>query len=392
MPDITPNLGLKKPLGTETVSRATYNENLEIMDANAVKKGNGIAELTGGTLADRPAAGVAGRYYFAQDTGEIYLDTGTAWVLAAAGREDITALQEGLDAHQADETQHVPYAVASGSANTYAVTLNPAPDAYIDGFAIAIKINTNNTGASTINVNGLGAKAIKKPNGNDVSAGNLKISSIYTMRYNGTNFILQGSDAAGNATPADILSGKTATTDAGEITGTIPSKSAQTYTAGTTDQTIAAGQHLSGIQTIKGDANLLASNILSGKSIFGVAGSVTPKYYATGTVHTSAYKTSYVKYDNSSVDMYTVTVSGLTFLPSLILMTCKTGYATDLETAGYSINNLLLPSFGEANLFSARVGSTIYLKVDGTNLYVTSSGFKLATQFGVADFTWYAFG
>lgn len=106
MPDITPNLGLKKPLGTETVSRATYNENLEIMDANAVKKGNGIAELTGGTLADRPAAGVAGRYYFAQDTGEIYLDTGTAWVLAAAGREDITALQEGLDAHQADTMPH----------------------------------------------------------------------------------------------------------------------------------------------------------------------------------------------------------------------------------------------------------------------------------------------
>ena len=238
MPDITPNLGLKKPLGTETVSRATYNENLEIMDANAVKKGNGIAELTGGTLADRPAAGVAGRYYFAQDTGEIYLDTGTAWVLAAAGREDITALQEGLDAHQADETQHVPYAVASGSANTYAVTLSPTPTSLVAGMALAVKINVDSTGASTININGLGAKGIKKANGTDVT--NLKANGIYTLRYDGTNFTLQGSDAAGNATPADILSGKTATTDAGEITGTIPSKSAQTYTPTTTNQVISA--------------------------------------------------------------------------------------------------------------------------------------------------------
>ncbi|MGE5552818.1 MAG: hypothetical protein ACM3XZ_02705 [Betaproteobacteria bacterium] len=33
MPELTPNIGLKKPLGNETVSRASYNENLDIMDA-----------------------------------------------------------------------------------------------------------------------------------------------------------------------------------------------------------------------------------------------------------------------------------------------------------------------------------------------------------------------
>lgn len=37
MPDLTPNLGLKKPLGNETVSRAAYNENLDLMDSNAAK-------------------------------------------------------------------------------------------------------------------------------------------------------------------------------------------------------------------------------------------------------------------------------------------------------------------------------------------------------------------
>lgn len=49
-------------------------------------------------------------------------------------------------------------------------------------------------------------------------------------------------------------------------------KAAQTYTPGTADQTIAAGQYLEGAQTIKGDANLAAGNIKSGVSIFGVAG------------------------------------------------------------------------------------------------------------------------
>jgi hypothetical protein len=100
--------------------------------------------------------------------------------------------QEDFDEHLADYVKHPAYAVATGSANAYSVTLNPAPTSYVEGMAIAVKINVDNTGAATINVNGLGAKAIKKPNGNDVSAGNLKAGSIYTLRYNGTNFILQG--------------------------------------------------------------------------------------------------------------------------------------------------------------------------------------------------------
>lgn len=60
-------------------------------------------------------------------------------------------------------------------------------------------------------------------------------------------------------------------------------KPAATYTPGTTDQTIPAGKYLSGAQTIKGDPNLIAENIRSGKSIFGVAGSLTPGITPSGT-------------------------------------------------------------------------------------------------------------
>lgn len=55
----------------------------------------------------------------------------------------------------------------------------------------------------------------------------------------------------------------------------VTKKSAATYTPSTSNQTIAASQYLSGAQTIKGDANLVAGNIKSGVSIFGVTGTYT---------------------------------------------------------------------------------------------------------------------
>ena len=63
----------------------------------------------------------------------------------------------------------------------------------------------------------------------------------------------------------------------------INKKSATTYTPSTSNQTIAAGQYLSGVQTIMGDSNLQGSNILSGVSIFGVSGSVVIQKYYTGS-------------------------------------------------------------------------------------------------------------
>ena len=56
----------------------------------------------------------------------------------------------------------------------------------------------------------------------------------------------------------------------------LTTKAATTYTPGTTDQTIAASTYLTGKQTIKGDSNLVAENIISGKSIFGIKGNLIP--------------------------------------------------------------------------------------------------------------------
>lgn len=219
------------------------------------------------------------------DVGEPALCTDTKEVFIGNQGANVSLVnKETLDIHLKDYTLQVPYASASGSANAYTVTLNPALVSYIEGVALAVKINTNNTGASTININGLGAKSIRDPRGNNLTAGKLIAGSIYTLRYNGTNFILQGEGATGNATASDLLSGKKATTDAGEITGTMPIRSGDNSNlansvAGTTLKLRPPEGYYNGASdnvTIT-SANFIASNIREGINLFGITGTMPIK-------------------------------------------------------------------------------------------------------------------
>lgn len=73
----------------------------------------------------------------------------------------------------------------------------------------------------------------------------------------------------------------TATQEEGYITENVqnerlslPTIANKTITPGTADQTIAAGNFLTGVQTIKGDSNLVPDNIKKGVSIFNVIGTL----------------------------------------------------------------------------------------------------------------------
>ena len=82
------------------------------------------------------------------------------------------------------------YAADSGTANAYVVTLAPALAAYAAGVGLVMKATNSNTGASTINVNALGAKSIKSPSGAALSADDIVGGGMYTLLYDGTNFQL----------------------------------------------------------------------------------------------------------------------------------------------------------------------------------------------------------
>lgn len=77
-------------------------------------------------------------------------------------------------------------------------------------------------------------------------------------------------------------------TVSGSNTSQLTTQAAQTITPTTSDQTLSSGIYLIGAQTIQGDANLLASNIVTGKSIFGVSGTVDPyNWMGAGAEHVS---------------------------------------------------------------------------------------------------------
>lgn len=76
-----------------------------------------------------------------------------------------------------------------------------------------------------------------------------------------------------NVTTPGYVSSATAGNASVSLTASVTTKAAATITPGTSDQEIASGTYLTGKQTIKGDSNLKASNIVAGVSIFNVNGS-----------------------------------------------------------------------------------------------------------------------
>ena len=135
-----------------------------------------------------------------------------------------------------------------------------------------------------------GAQTIKAVKTANIAAGNIKAGVTITVgdansagriaSVAGT-FTSDGTAAAGH-----ILSGKTAYVNGSKITGTIGSKAAATYNTSTGDQTISAGQYLSGNQTIKAvtTSNISAANIKLGVNVkVGDANSAGRIANVTGT-------------------------------------------------------------------------------------------------------------
>lgn len=201
--------------------------------------------------------------------------------------------------------------------------LTPTTGSTANAILLNIPTLTNNkkysfkaTSVSTGNVT-INEKTLKKSDGTQIGSGGIKANKVYDFYYDSTNdcvFIL--AKAEGDATDPNVLAGKyysnsddtnrlgtmpnngalngtlpingTYTiplgyTTGGTVTQNIATKTSQTYTPTTTNQTISSNQYLTGIQTILGDANLISQYIVNGISIFGVAGSATGLKSASGT-------------------------------------------------------------------------------------------------------------
>lgn len=83
-----------------------------------------------------------------------------------------------------------------------------------------------------------------------------------SKRLSVTPQVTAGYISSGTAGQADVT-----------LIANVPTKGTATITPTTSNQTIASGTYLTGVQTIAGDANLVSGNIVAGKSIFNVQGS-----------------------------------------------------------------------------------------------------------------------
>lgn len=172
----------------------------------------------------------------------VFLDTSDATL------NDAGSLPLGVTAY-ADGTKYTGTAAENDSSDlTVSGATVTAPAGYYSSSASASVASGSATPASSLS----GTSA-------SVSTGTNTLTLSKTI--SNTPQVTAGYISSGSA-------GNTAVT----LTASVTTKGATTYTPGTSNQTIASGTYLTGTQTISGDANLLAGNIVAGKTIFGVAG------------------------------------------------------------------------------------------------------------------------
>ena len=209
----------------------------------------------------------------------------------------------------------------------------------------------------------------------------------------------------GTATTADVLPSATFSSQNGvDQTGTMATVTGgNTVVPTTANQTAIAGAtYAENAITVQGDANLVASNILNGVSIFEVAGSA--KRMATGTIFVSTAIANYwtingsASSDQQSQSFAYCSYSGLSFTPSLIVLVSQsndcsmTVYSTSFAQGlgGYTGNYYVqcaapyLESSEQSMVAESQSGYQGYSVQQGgwTNLPVIISN---------ENYTWFAF-
>jgi hypothetical protein len=125
------------------------------------------------------------------------------------GTFKLTGLGAGsaaTDSLNLTQAQNEAYQLIGTIAGTDTITgsLTPNLTSYVAGQTFRFVAANTNTGAVTINVNGLGAKSITKNGTNALSAGDLTANAAYQITYDGTQFQLSGARFNGGTITSDI--------------------------------------------------------------------------------------------------------------------------------------------------------------------------------------------
>jgi hypothetical protein len=122
----------------------------------------------------------------ADKNNQFAANAGTGAISSANSRD---AFENAIDSLISNVDDIQMQTTASGT-DTYVASGGIA--SYVTGFTIFVKFTNANTGAATLNVNGLGAKAIKKSGTTALASGDISAGQILALQYDGTNFQVVG--------------------------------------------------------------------------------------------------------------------------------------------------------------------------------------------------------
>lgn len=130
-------------------------------------------------------------------SNEYFNHTSTITRLSSASSGALNAILSAIAAgfgklpsKEALELDMVTYLADTGSANSIEIAMTPTLTSYVEGMSVRVKIAETNTGVTSINIDGLGVKAVKRADGTDLEATELESGDIHEFVYDGTNFLM----------------------------------------------------------------------------------------------------------------------------------------------------------------------------------------------------------
>ena len=155
------------------------------------------------------------------------------------------------------------YAVDTGVADVYAISITGQTTTYAAGIRFQFKAANTNTGAATLNVNGQGATAIKLTDGSALPAGAILAGAIVDVMYDGTNFQLMNDASGAGETFGNVTITGTATIATANVTTFSPAiTNAQLANSNVTIGNTAVS--LGGTITTINNTTLVNANVASG--------------------------------------------------------------------------------------------------------------------------------
>lgn len=161
----------------------------------------GTAAPTGTQTTPLPDSGYVGAFVVTIANGQTTITSGNITAYSGTGAAVFiteTLLQKlsqtTADARYAQQTQiqnnTFINCIDTGTADVLVASVTPALSGYVQGQSVKCKALNSNTGACTLNINGLGAKSIKLTNGGNPFASAIVAGGEYEFIYDGTNFQL----------------------------------------------------------------------------------------------------------------------------------------------------------------------------------------------------------